>query len=148
MFPTLALPAVALVMMMMTAPAHPISTPSAFFQVIYFLQYQEGENHGEDRHRSGHDTGIARRSHVQTDGVRTLVEHEGEESRSSKFEDVFYWNMLFLGEERGEPEENADHPIHGSSPGRCRRCREAWHPCLREPSVPRMRRNRRGTGGR
>ena len=34
MFPTLALPAVALVMMMMTAPAHPISTPSAFFQVI------------------------------------------------------------------------------------------------------------------
>ena len=30
----LALPAVALVMMMMTAPAHPISTPSAFFQVI------------------------------------------------------------------------------------------------------------------
>ena len=62
------------------------------------LQYQEGENHGEDRHRGGHDAGIARRGHVQTDGVRTLVEHEGEESGSSKLEDVFYWNMLFLGE--------------------------------------------------
>ena len=70
------------------------------------LQYQEGENHGEDRHRGGHDAGIARRGHVQTDGVRTLVEHEGKESCSSKLEDVFYWNMLFLGEERGEPEEN------------------------------------------
>ena len=69
------------------------------------LQYQEGENHGEDRHRGGHNAGIARRGHVQTDGVRTLVEHEGEEPGSSKLEDVFYWKMLFLGEERGEPEE-------------------------------------------
>ena len=69
------------------------------------LQYQEGENHGEDRHRGGHNAGIARRGHVQTDGVRTLVEYEGEEPGSSKLEDVFYWNMLFLGEERGEPEE-------------------------------------------
>ena len=62
------------------------------------LQYQEGENHGEDRHRGGHNAGIARRGHVQTDGVRTLVEHEGEEPGSSKLENVFYWNMLFLGE--------------------------------------------------
>ena len=28
---------------------------------------------------------------VGTSGVRTLVEHEGEESGSSKLEDVFYW---------------------------------------------------------
>lgn len=34
MLPTFALPAVALVRMMMQAPAQPVSTPSAFFQVI------------------------------------------------------------------------------------------------------------------
>ena len=34
MLPTLALPEVALVVMMMMAPTHPISTPTSFFQVI------------------------------------------------------------------------------------------------------------------
>ncbi len=34
MFPTLALPAVALARMIMTAPQHPISTPTTFFQVM------------------------------------------------------------------------------------------------------------------
>ena len=41
MFPTLALPAVALVVIIITAPAHPSNTPPAFLNVIGSLRMKK-----------------------------------------------------------------------------------------------------------
>ena len=76
-----------------------------------FLENEEGEYHGKDRHRCGDNAGIDRRGDAQPDVVQSLVKHDAEQSRLRQLHNVAHGNMLARTYQRGHPKEQSS-PHH------------------------------------